>query len=200
MSMLDQMSNLQIEQQRHDDLAHRDILCLPVQDRIRHMVLHFAKYCGHFADIQAVQSEARFISTFVDTTIICLASANALGIKLAGFVQDQASRSDWTTKFKAQTGISQELSTEFFIQLSKVTGTMAKACESLDHLESFDYRGTLERGVVAIASLCAAVADRAGVDLPTLVRSRWERIERKFLPNQEVASSGRSETLRLAKK
>jgi len=200
MSMIDHFSELQTEQQRHDDLAHRDILCLPVQDRIRHMVLHFAKYCGHFADIQDVHSEARFISTLVDTTIICLASANSLSIKLADSIQDQVSRSDRITKFKAQAGISQELSTEFFVQLSKVTGTMAKACESLDHLESFDYRGTLERGVITIASLSAMVADRARIDLPTLVRARWERIERKFRPNQEVAPSGRSETLRLAKK
>jgi len=200
MSMIDQFSELQTEQQRHDDLAHRDILCLPVQDRIRHMVLHFAKYCGHLADIQNVYNEARFTSTLVDTTIICLASANSLSIKLADSVQDQVSRSDQTTKFKAQADISQELSTEFFVQLSKVTGTMAKACESLDHLESFDYRGTLERGVITIASLSAMVADRARIDLPTLVRARWERIERKFRPNQEVAPSGRSETLRLAKK
>ncbi len=200
MSMIDHFSELQTEQQRHDDLAHRDILCLPVQDRIRHMVLHFAKYCGHLADIQNVYNEARFTSTLVDTTIICLASANSLSIKLADSIQDQVSRSDRTTKFKAQAGISQELSTEFFVQLSKVTGTMAKACESLDHLESFDYRGTLERGVITIASLSAMVADRARIDLPTLVRARWERIERKFRPNQEVAPSGRSETLRLAKK
>ncbi len=200
MSIIDQFSSLQTEQQRHDDLAHRDILCLPVQDRIRHMVLHFAKYCGHLADIQNIHNEARFTSTLVDTTIICLASANSLSIKLADSVHDQASRSDWTTKFKARTGISQELSTEFFVQLSKVTGTMAKACESLDHLEGFDYRGTLERGVVAIASLSVMVADRAGIDLPALVRARWEQIERKFRPNQEVAPSGRSETLRLAKK
>ncbi len=198
--MIDHFSELQTEQQRHDDLAHRDILCLPVQDRIRHMVLHFAKYCGHLADIQNVYNEARFTSTLVDTTIICLASANSLSIKLADSIQDQVSRSDRTTKFKAQAGISQELSTEFFVQLSKVTGTMAKACESLDHLESFDYRGTLERGVITIASLSAMVADRARIDLPTLVRARWERIERKFRPNQEVAPSGRSETLRLAKK
>jgi len=200
MSMIDHFSELQTEQQRHDDLAHRDILCLPVQDRIRHMVFHFAKYCGHLADIQNVYNEARFTSTLVDTTIICLASANSLSIKLADSVQDQVSRSDQTTKFKAQADISQELSTEFFVQLSKVTGTMAKACESLDHLESFDYRGTLERGVITIASLSAMVADRARIDLPTLVRARWERIERKFRPNQEVAPSGRSETLRLAKK
>ncbi len=200
MSMIDHFSELQTEQQRHDDLAHRDILCLPVQDRIRHMVLHFAKYCGHLADIQNVYNEARFTSTLVDTTIICLASANSLSIKLADSIQDQVSRSDRTTKFRAQAGISQELSTEFFIQLSKVTGTMAKACESLDHLESFDYRGTLERGVITIASLSAMVADRARIDLPTLVRARWEGIERKFRPNQEVAPSGRSETLRLAKK
>ncbi len=200
MSMIDHFSELQTEQQRHDDLAHRDILCLPVQDRIRHMVLHFAKYCGHLADIQNVYNEARFTSTLVDTTIICLASANSLSIKLADSIQDQVSRSDRTTKFKAQAGISQELSTEFFVQLSKVTGTMAKACESLDHLESFDYLGTLERGVITIASLSAMVADRARIDLPTLVRARWERIERKFRPNQEVAPSGRSETLRLAKK
>lgn len=200
MSMINQFSELQTEQQRHDDLAHRDILCLPVQDRIRHMVLHFAKYCGHFADMQAVNNEARFISTLVDTAIICLASANALGIKLASSVQDQTSSSDLIAKLKAQSSISQELCTELFVQLSKVTGTMAKACESLDHLESFDYRGTLERGVVAIASLCSVVDDRARMDLPTLIRARWERIERKFPPSQEVASSGRNETLRLAKK
>src|SRR5437867_1956696 len=88
MNRYSELSNLQLEQQTHDDIAHRDILALAVQDRVKHMVLHFAKYAGHFADIVETRDEPRFVATLVDTFIICLACANALNFKLDELIKN----------------------------------------------------------------------------------------------------------------
>ena len=189
--MLNQLPELQLEQQRHDELAHRDILCLPVQDRIKHMVLHYAKYCGHLAAMSVAYDERRFVSTLVDTAIISLASANTLGMNLAEAVRGK-------DEMAGVRRAADNHTTSFFVGLARITGTMAKACESMDHLENFNYRGTLEESVTSIALLTFSVAVQNDLDLPALIRARWSRIERKFLPNPDASSV--TETLRIARK
>ena len=165
--MFNELTELQFEQQRHDELAHRDILCLPVQDRIKHMVLHFAKYSGHFAELYESHDENKFTSTLIDTFIICLASANTLNIKLAPRLQQLSVKERCSFLDQEQgTLTTSALSAGLFPLLAQITGTMAKACESLDHLEEFDFRGTLERGVISITSLTIVIAQTAGLDLP----------------------------------
>ncbi len=194
MNLLAQMSNLQLEQQRHDDIAHRDILALTAQNRVKHMVLHFAKYSGHFADVQETRDEARFTATLVDTFIICLACANALNFRLGELLKDADLSSVNLTSVTGGRAI--DLAIPFFPQFAKITGTMAKACESLDHFEKFDYHGTLERGLIAITLLCLDIAQKAKIDLGVLTRARWATIERKFLSSSDVVS--KNESIRLA--
>jgi hypothetical protein len=40
------LRQLQVEQFSHDETYHREIARLPVQQRLTHMTLHFAKYVG----------------------------------------------------------------------------------------------------------------------------------------------------------
>src|SRR5262245_54774749 len=130
MTRYSELPDLQVEQQRHDDIAHRDILSLGVQDRVKHMVLHFAKYAGHFAEVQETRDEARFIATLVDTFIICLACANALNYKLAEILNRMDVEPDESDSIPENPVI--ELAKSFFTRFVKTVGPMAKACESLD--------------------------------------------------------------------
>src|SRR5712692_8017444 len=178
MNTCSELFDLQLEQQKHDDIAHRDILALGVQDRVKHMVLHFAKYTGHFADVEETRDETRFVATLVDTSIICLACANALNFKLGELLKDADLSSIDFGPDKVERAT--DLSTPFLLRFAKIGGSMAKACESLDHFEKYDYHGTLERGLAGICLLCLSLAQKANMDLGSLARARWARIERKF--------------------
>lgn len=193
MNAISELHTLQIEQQRHDDVAHRDILNLAVQDRVKHMVLHFAKYCGHLADLHETRNEERFVNTLVDTFIISLACANALHLKLSEVVTS-ASVSEIDL---GQSSEPSEISSKMFPKLAKATGTLAKACESLDHFERLNYHAILESGVAQIASQCIAAANKGRIDLFALSRARWARIERKIGQTQAAV---KPENLRLAAK
>ena len=189
MDLPSQLPDLQLEQQKHDEVAHRDILALAAQDRVKHMVLHFAKYSGHFADIHESCDDARFVATLVDTFIICLACANTLNFKLKDLTNDTARAFGTSGTLK-----SNDLVAPFSRQFAKITGTMAKACESLDHFERFDYHGTLERGLAGIALLCMDAAKKSNIDLVGLTRQRWDRVERRF----RSAPVSKNESIRLA--
>src|SRR4051794_23080080 len=83
---IESLRGLQSGQHNHDTRSHWDILCLPVQDRIKHMVLHFAKYVGRLAPGNSF--DRIFVErTMVDTFIIVLAISNALNLDLADRVK-----------------------------------------------------------------------------------------------------------------
>lgn len=119
-------ASVQFAQFEHDEKYHREISRLPVQDRLRHMTLHFAKYAGRLLD---GPSGADFRKTATDTMIIAISCANILNGDL--------------TKKKVASGI--DLSHGAFVKrLAISAGRMAAACERLDHLEDFPFRTTLE--------------------------------------------------------
>jgi hypothetical protein len=160
-----ELRDLQVGQQKHDRVSHWDILCLPAQDRLKHMVLHFAKYVGRLAD---KPDDREFKRTLVDTFIIVLASANALNVDLAAsFNQAKTAR-----RYKRASAAN-----EFFVGMARITGSMAKACEALDHVEGFDIRSRLERGAADLATLCVTTAAACGIDLTGETRAQWRRIE-----------------------
>jgi hypothetical protein len=171
------LRDLQSGQQKHDQLSHWDIVCLPAQDRIKHMVLHFAKYVGRLA---GGADDAEFRRTLVDTFIIVLASANALNIDIGtafkppNWIPSGQQASDLTTS-------------EFLVRMARTTGSMAKACEALDHVEAFDIRSKLEEGVMDLATLCVIAAEVRGIDLGAETRAQWHRIEsRQRSPTSQI--------------
>ena len=167
----DSIRNLQQQQQAHDLKSHKDILCLPVQDRLRHMVLHFAKYVGRLVNGGTQLGATSFERTVVDTFIIALATANALNVNLGAFCTAPQS--------EGEQGSLEAIQTKFSIALAIQTGRMAKACEALDHVERFNIREELEAGVTAICSYCLAAASGANIRLPEAVTARWREIETK---------------------
>lgn len=190
MSTADELTVFQEDQLRHDELVHKDILCLPIQTRIKHMVLHFSKYVGHFAEARETLNKELLTATIVDSWIIVLACANMLNLRLSEKLQYEKG------KYEDLHSLGQVLISSSFILssssydlalfgLAKVTGRMAKACESLDHMEKFDSRGTLEDSVIDIARLLLAISAQLEIDLPALVSHRWEEVERKSIFYQQ---------------
>jgi hypothetical protein len=180
------LSNLQSIQHGHDEKYHQDIWCLPFNARIKHMVLHFSKYTGKFILAEEHQDRSLLTATLIDSWIITLASANMLNLMLSTLLGlENADKPNLRR-------VGQSLVTSDFAssenphllavrQLGKITGRMAKACESLDHMEAFDSRGTLEKGVLDVTKLCLALAALLDLDLIPLVHARWGEIESKSI-------------------
>ena len=195
MNAIAELASLQWEQQEHDDIAHRDILALSVQDRVKHMVLHFAKYSGHLAALTETRSTDKLISTLVDTFIICLACANALQFKLGELVNN----SSVALVDLGPSNNPVDVGSKMLLRLAPATGSMAKACESLDHFERVDYHVILESGLVQVTSQCLAAANKLNLDLFAHSRARWRAVERKWTQNRSGTTKG-SEAIRLAAK
>lgn len=184
MNIRNQLLELQFAQQQHDELAHRDILCLPMKDRIKHMVLLFTKYAGRLAELQVKRDDARLVATLVDTFIICLASANSLSMRLSERLSDTGTEKPQSDLGNLR-GLISELPRIALPYLAKITGEMAKACESMDHLEQFDYRATFEQGIEEITDLSLLIAKSLNLDLTDLVRRRWAQVEQKSIFSKE---------------
>lgn len=190
MSVENELLKLQKGQLRHDELAHKDILCLPVQMRIKHMVLHFAKYTGHLVEARQLQSHELLVSTILDTWIIMLASANMLNLRLSEKLNPEGG-----CAYQHLDSLGQAFADSHFIspndvydvslfELGKITGRMAKACESLDHMEGFASRESLEEGVIAIARLLLGVSALLKINVQPLISYRWIEVERKSIFHQ----------------
>lgn len=158
-----ELQALQSEQFYHDEKFHREIVRLSVQDRLRHMTLHFSKYVGRL-----LQAEDGDRQTIVDTFIIALSSANILGLHLSLESESQPLNRQ-----------------EFIARLGVATGRMSAACEKLDHLEDFPFRQTLREGVIDITAAVISYSTAQKIDLPQLVRRRLASVRSKaFLPGQ----------------
>jgi hypothetical protein len=177
------LSALQREQQLHDERAHSDILHLPLERRITHMALHFAKYSGKFIELQGFDKPT-FERLIVDTAIICLSSANALGIRLDQRIQggsadnlDLVVASNRNSVPLSVAALPTWLGTRMAVSNSKI----AKACEAFDHREDYPYEQVLCTGVVSIFEVCLASAGAISLDLSKAIRDRWAGIEKKLL-------------------
>lgn len=180
-----QLCSLQSKQHSHDERYHQDIWCLPYSARIKHMVLHFTKYSGKFLLAEEQQDRHLLIATLIDTWIITLASANILNIRLSRSLglddQNAPNFQKFGERITADFASTRDPYLLALRQLGKTAGLMAKACESMDHGEAFDSRGTLERGVIHLAKLSLVLANLLDVDLVPLVETRWKEVEAKSI-------------------
>lgn len=128
--------SVQFAQFEHDEKYHREISRLSVQDRLRHMALHFAKYAGRLYD---QPSDEVVKQTAIDTLII--------GISCANILNDDLGRA------LASDTLKQSNAGEFPRQLTIAAGEMAGACERIDHLEDFPFRRAIREQVNAIVAL-----------------------------------------------
>lgn len=124
---------VQFAQFEHDEKYHREISRLTVQDRLKHMALHFAKYAGRLFE---PLDEATFKRTAVDTMIIAVSCANILNLAV-----------DREKLPETAALLSRE---QFTRDLAISAGKIATACEKLDHLEEFPYRQALRAEILQL--------------------------------------------------
>jgi hypothetical protein len=158
---------LQAAQFFHDERFHREISRLSVQDRLKHMTLHFAKYAGEMVSDQPQRDQREVL---LDAFIIGISTANILGLDLekAGFTEEPSPL-------------------PYGIRLSIAAGRLAAACEKLDHLEAFPFRETMTNWVIRIIRDTKREAELLQIDLPSAVCRRLEDIKRKSIFYHELS-------------
>lgn len=127
---------IQLAQQEHDQLAHRDILNLDTQTRVKHMTLHFLKYAGKIAYAREDRNEHELGNIIVDAFIICLATANTLNVSIGKALEFYASDLKSLAINLAKDAARETIFDRVLTDLVKISGRMAKAIEATDHLVS----------------------------------------------------------------
>lgn len=155
---------VQLAQFKHDEKYHREISRLTVQDRLRHMALHFAKYAGR---LQEDCADLTFKRMATDALIIAISSANTLNIDLTAKGLDRVSSNATREAFTKRLAIA--------------AGRMAGACERLDHLEDFPFRAAITAEVLSILSACIDLFDAEGWELAEERENRLAPVKAKSI-------------------
>jgi hypothetical protein len=187
---------MQWAQLRHDEAYHREILALSVADRLKHMALHFAKYTGHFAAGPVTERKVGVNAILVDSFIIVLASANSLNLDLgARLVTSGNDDVVDLSSLGRRLAVSLERPTcsdELWLlrSFAQHTGRLAKACESVDHLEAFPFREAMQEEILALCRVVLAEASGQNLDLCVQVRERLTRVESRSMFHEFIKSDG----------
>lgn len=177
----DRLYELMSSQRRHDEYYHRDVYFLPPYLRMHHLVLHFSKYAGRLyeREIQSLK-DSELIRTLTDTFIIALSASELFQISPAFVSQEMQYDKMFPLSFSRS--IESHSNTDNTVEIFRgnlviLTGRMAKGCESLDHLEGFNYRMVFSESIQAIILLCLLMASLMEQDIAGLVEKRWLEIE-----------------------
>jgi len=170
---------LQRAQLQHDAAYHQDILVLDTARRAKHMALHNAKYTGRFvAAVEDGDSEL-FGRTLTDAFIISVATANTfsqdIGAELLPEFGECVSLQDLGERLFHNRGNESSFVREYAIH----TGNMAKACESLDHLEDFPFRSQIVAANLGIFEAIVAEASVRRIDVTEAYSERISEVESK---------------------
>jgi len=185
---------LQVEQLAHDEAFHKDVLLLPLADRIKHMALHNAKYVGYLVDAVDGGDGGRFEAVLTDAFIISLATANMLNQDLGRALASGGQEGDLTSLGAAlaeSVGRTADDLFAFVKAYARVTSQLAKACESWDHMEDLPYVAMMRASNIDLFKLVAAEAALRSLDLEALFRARLRVIERRSIFHATL-SAGRS--------
>jgi hypothetical protein len=175
------MLQIQRDQNTHDRLAHRDILNLDTHTKLKHMTLHFLKYAGKLAEAHESQSRSSLEAALVDAFIICLATANALNVNLGATWRLFAENLDQLSRSLCPRNCAVDPFDGALFGLVKISGRMAKAIESTDHLERGNPRADLESLIVELASAILSLLGYLETPIEESVRARWIAVESKSI-------------------
>lgn len=175
---------LQWRQLNHDELYHREIARLSVGDRMKHMTLHLAKYLGHIAEADAAGTCVD-PQHLVDVYIICLSAANVVNLDLASNFKSQSGEARTVLELGKELNGDRSAGipniTGFARDLAIGVGRLAKACESLDHVETFAFRESMQRGILSIFSLVVAECAHRDLDLEAMTIARQDRVRARHI-------------------
>jgi hypothetical protein len=179
---------LQREQLEHDQKFHREIAQLSLHARLNHMALHFCKYTGQLADICANgDTNGMRQRTITDSFIISLCCANALNILLEDHTEGA-----YLENFNDLQGMGRYLAKRLYSQAqfgdawaltsyAVQAGHMARACEKIDHLESFPFREVIVNSVVDLFRIALIYAALNEIDPEESVPARRQEVRRRSI-------------------
>ena len=177
----DLLLDLQRRQHEHDLRVHQDVFYLPYPDRIRHLTFHLAKYAGRLAREPVTAAEVS--RTIVDAFIVALSAADVLKINCATAMAKWADPGAHRTLIELGRALSVgdnapgNVPERYFRALADIAGRMAKACESLDHMEPVPYREVLSTALIDLCRATLTAAAPLDLDLMTEIPQRWQEIE-----------------------
>ena len=174
---------LQRLQLAHDQAAHFDMLAFDLHKRLKHMVLHFFKYAGKIESARDSRDNVALRAILLDTFVICVATANALNLSLGKHVTGSSETKDLdglaAAVGKRFPGV--DLYTDAVRQLVLTGGRMAKAIESLDHMERGDCRAAMESLVPELTTAVIGLLGRTPQGLEDDLRARLASIEQRSI-------------------
>ncbi|MER9056690.1 hypothetical protein [Mesorhizobium sp. M0910] len=183
-TVADFVYELQLEQLRHDESFHKDVVILPLAERVKHMALHNGKYVAYF--FEAADAE-RFAAVLTDAFIITLATANTINQDLGKAVAEE-----WASISSLdEAPVPQPEGQSAFIRAYAIAaGLLAKACESWDHLEMAPFNTMMRESNLALFRLVVGYAAALKLDLVDHYRKRLRFIERRSIFHRTLASGG----------
>lgn len=174
--------DLQWTQLSHDERYHKDVVLLPLGERVKHMALHMAKYVGYLAEIEGDDPE-RVSRILTDAFIITLATANTLNQDLGRDLGAPVADLDLTAtgrRLLGEFGVMDDVP-GLLRMFARHAGALAKACESLDHMERFPFRDAMRDSNLALFKLVIAAAAARSLDLGTLYTARLRVVEERSI-------------------
>lgn len=184
MSIDEIFTTLQIQQEIHNDLFHKEVTSLNIHHRLNHMVLHFVKYAGRICDsVLNFKDELSLNKNVIDSFIIATTCANILNIQIADKLELSEAESLFDLGNSIASRLSIDTSDSFWLVKTYpiVVGELAKACESIDHLEPYPYREKIAECVIQIFSLMLIAASQSNIDLITEVSNRLTGVKKKSI-------------------
>lgn len=184
MTVRDQLLALQWTQLKHDEAYHKDIVVLPLAQRIKHMALHNAKYTAHFFEAAEAGDKVRLVKTLIDAFIISLAIANTLNQDLGRELGEATVADSFPSLGAALTlELARSDADPLWIvrAFARQNGLLAKACESWDHLESLPFRDVMRSCNVAMLKVVLAEASARGLDLAEAYKVRIREVETRSI-------------------
>jgi hypothetical protein len=185
MTVREHFLKLQWAQLRHDEAYHKDVVIMPLAERMKHMALHNAKYTAYLFDATDTGDEARLVAVLTDAFIIVLASANTLnqniGIDLGERAEIPSSLQELGRNLAAD--IQRNAADPLWLvrTFARHSGQLAKVCESWDHLESVAFRDEMKRCNIELLKAILVEASARSVDLGESYKSRIRQVETRSI-------------------
>jgi hypothetical protein len=177
--------SLQCAQLDHDENFHKDVVILPLAERVKHMALHNAKYTGQLFDAVERSDALRMERILTDAFIISLATANTLnqdlGASLAEIGIGSKDLAEAGRKTAAELNRDGSDAYWFLREFARHNGTLSKACESLDHLEDLPFKSMMCASNAHLLRAILAEASAKKLDLPAAHASRTHEVEKRSI-------------------
>jgi NTP pyrophosphatase (non-canonical NTP hydrolase) len=194
MNAANKLFSLQCAQLDHDESFHKDVVILPLGERVKHMALHNAKYTGHLFELIEKADAVRKKRIMTDAFIISLATANTLnqdlGSSLGDIGTDSKDLADAGRRLAVHLNRAGSDKYWFIREFARHNGSLSKACESLDHLEDVPFKNMMCQSNADLLRAVLAEAAALEIDLAAAHASRMREIEKRSIFSRRGDSAG----------